>query len=133
MRRQKRGGTKPEVEVARLLRSLGVHYRSQSQNADLPGKPDFANRRRGWAVFVHGCYWHQHGGCSRATIPKENREWWIAKFQANKERDARALDSISALGMRAEVVWECELRVPEPVLRRLRALTATSEPDRTEA
>lgn len=133
MRRQKRAGTQPEVEVARLLRSVGAHYRAQSRNRDLPGRPDFANRRRRWVVFVHGCYWHQHEGCLRATIPKENREWWVAKFQANKARDARALEAILALGMRAEIIWECELREPEPVLRRLRALTAVSGPERTEA
>lgn len=58
-------GTKPELIVRRILRRLGIHYRVANRN--LPGSPDLANRRRRWAMFVHGCFWHRHPGCRLTT------------------------------------------------------------------
>jgi len=43
---------------------------------DLPGKPDFANKRRKFAIFVHGCFWHSHQDCRLASNPKSNRSYW---------------------------------------------------------
>lgn len=100
-------GTKPELEVRRALSRLGIRYRVE--NRDLPGSPDLANRRKRWAVFVHGCYWHSHPGCSRATLPKRNRAFWEAKFEANRQRDARALQDLRARGFRTLVIWECKV------------------------
>ena len=54
--------TRPELQVRRLLRELGVGYRVV--NRDLPGSPDVANRRRRWAIFVNGCFWHGHRNCA---------------------------------------------------------------------
>lgn len=106
MRRQKRGGTAPEMAVRLALRRLGYHYRVR--NRDLPGTPDIANRSARWAVFVHGCYWHHHEGCVRATVPKANRDWWLAKFRSNRERDLRKVRALSECGYRVVIVWECE-------------------------
>lgn len=117
MRRQKRTGTKPEVVVRKLIRELGHAYRLNSSS--MPGSPDISNRKRGWAVFVHGCYWHQHPGCRRATVPKANREWWVAKFQRTRERDARKIRDLKALGLEVLVVWECETRDSNALRRRL--------------
>jgi len=105
--KQKQKDTKPELLVRRIVHELGHRFRVL--NRDLPGSPDLANRKRGWAVFVHGCYWHGHVGCSRATVPKSNREWWVAKFEDNRRRDLRKADQLRALGFRVLVVWECEL------------------------
>lgn len=125
MRRQKRIDTKPELVVRRFLRELGFAYRVNSPN--LPGSPDLSNQRRGWAIFVHGCYWHHHEGCSRATIPKRNREWWQAKFQRNRERDARKIEDLRARGLTVLVVWECETRDPEDLRARLTSELGTAE------
>jgi DNA mismatch endonuclease Vsr len=76
----------------------------------LPGSPDFANKRRKWAIFVHGCFWHQHTGCRRATVPKTNAEFWLEKFRRNRERDATAIHALRRLGFRVGVIWECEIR-----------------------
>lgn len=106
MRRVRRRDTEPERAVAQALRALGLAYRKDVRA--LPGSPDFANQRRRWAVFVHGCYWHQHRGCKRATVPKHNRAFWQAKFAANRRRDARALRELRRRGFKVVVVWECE-------------------------
>src|SRR5262245_23383371 len=78
-------GTDPEMRVRRALHRLGHRYRTGDKR--LPGRPDIVNRTGKWAIFVHGCFWHHHAGCRRATIPKNNISFWLAKFAANKERD----------------------------------------------
>ena len=108
--RVRQHGTTPELEIRRILRAKGHRY--TCRNRDLPGSPDLANRRHRWAVFVHGCYWHSHEGCPRATIPKRNRRFWSAKFKANRERDRRAVVALSRLGFKVIVVWECETNDP---------------------
>lgn len=68
-----------------------------------------ANRRRRWAVFVHGCFWHRHG-CKASTRPSRNREFWAAKFARNVERDRRAVEALRARGYVVVVIWECETK-----------------------
>jgi len=124
MRRQRRRDTKPEILVRRLLHRMGHRYRIR--NRDLPGSPDLANRSRRWVMFVHGCYWHQHPGCPRATVPRRNRDWWLAKFEANRQRDRRKEEQLRSDGFRVLVVWECETRDLEALEERLgREMPAT--------
>jgi DNA mismatch endonuclease (patch repair protein) len=106
MSRQRRRDTAPEVKVRSVLRRLGHSYRLAVRG--LPGTPDIANRRRRWAIFVHGCYWHHHPECRRATLPKANRNWWIDKFQQNTARDAKKIRDLETIGFDVLVVWECE-------------------------
>ena len=108
VQRQKRKGTHPELVVRQLVRELGHSYRLNPQT--LPGSPDLSNASKGWAIFVHGCYWHHHEGCRRATVPKSNREWWEAKFRRNQDRDARKVQELQDTGLQVLVVWECETR-----------------------
>jgi DNA mismatch endonuclease, patch repair protein len=110
-------GTKPELVVRKLVTALRARYRVE--NRDLPGSPDLANRSRAWAIFVHGCYWHRHPGCKRATTPKRNRPFWEAKFRRNIERDREALDELHAHGFTCLVVWECETEDFEHLLATL--------------
>jgi DNA mismatch endonuclease (patch repair protein) len=88
------------------LSRLGVHY--SANVADLPGRPDLANRRRMLAIFVNGCFWHRHPGCDQATTPTRNRWFWTEKFEANKSRDRRRTAQLRKLGYQVLVVWECE-------------------------
>ena len=109
--------TRPELLVGKVLRALGLRYRLT--NRDLPGSPDFANRRARWALFVHGCFWHRHG-CGASTTPTHNREFWEAKFARNLARDAGAIEELRASGYRVIVVWECETKRGEAeILARL--------------
>src|SRR5437773_2651124 len=109
--------TAAEQAVRRVLRELGLRYRIR--NRDLPGAPDAANRARQWAVFVHGCFWHSHAGCYRATVPKRNREFWVAKFADNRARDQRVVRELRRRGYRTVIVWECQVKRPERLARRL--------------
>jgi DNA mismatch endonuclease, patch repair protein len=114
----RQSGTEPELVVRRLLRTLKV--RTQANARGLPGTPDMANRRRRLAIFVHGCFWHRHAGCSKATTPRHNRSHWVRKFAENVRRDARHVAELEQMGFRVIVVWECETREPERLVRRLR-------------
>jgi DNA mismatch endonuclease (patch repair protein) len=120
MGRIRQRDTKPEMAVRQLMSALGLRYRTR--NRDLPGSPDIANRCRRWVTFVHGCYWHGHPGCRLATIPKRNREFWLAKFANNRVRDARAIRALRRSGFRVITIWQCELEYPERVSRRLERL-----------
>jgi DNA mismatch endonuclease (patch repair protein) len=118
MGRVRHSGTSAEVAVRRLAHGLGFRFRLGRR--DLPGSPDIVFPRHRAVVFVHGCFWHHHKGCRRATIPLTNREFWVAKFDANTRRDADVLAKLHELGWRTLVVWECE--VPDPVLLEQRLL-----------
>lgn len=118
--------TVPEVEVRRALHKLGHRFRIR--NRDLPGSPDVANRSRRWAVFVHGCFWHRHPGCRRATTPKRNADFWADKFRGNQKRDARVQAELRRLGFDVIVVWECESEVRERLASILRKKLGTRSP-----
>lgn len=107
MKRVRRSGTPAELVVAQVCRSLGQSYRLNVRS--LPGSPDLANKARRWAIFVNGCYWHHHTGCTRATVPTRNRDFWIGKFIANRRRDAAKIRQLRAAGFRVLLVWECEV------------------------
>lgn len=110
-------GTAAELAVRHVAYHLGARYRTR--NRDLPGSPDMANRARGWAIFVHGCFWHSHSGCPRATVPKRNRSFWVAKFEANRRRDRWAVAALRRRGFLVMALWECEVEKPERLEKRL--------------
>ncbi|WP_220484299.1 DNA mismatch endonuclease Vsr [Dokdonella fugitiva] len=85
MRSVRQKGSKPEIVVRILFHSLGARFRLHS--IDLPGRPDIVLARHRLVVFVHGCFWHRHTGCSRASTPRSNVEFWAQKFSENDERD----------------------------------------------
>lgn len=100
--------TQPEIIVRRLLHRLG--YRFRLHRRDLPGTPDIVLPRHRKIVFVHGCFWHSHAGCSRSSLPDTNREFWERKIGKNSERDRIALAELKTLGWDCMVVWQCEVR-----------------------
>lgn len=74
----------------------------------LPGCPDFANRKRRWAVFVNGCFWHSHRHCYRASKPKSNIAYWEPKLAGNAARDRVNIRRLKRLGYLVVVIWQCE-------------------------
>jgi DNA mismatch endonuclease, patch repair protein len=116
MRRVKGRGTAPELQVRRLIWSLGGRYRPN--RGDLPGKPDIVLAGRRLAVFVHGCFWHGHDCARGARVPKANRGYWTAKIARNRARDIAARVALEAAGWRVEAVWECELKDREALAAR---------------
>lgn len=120
MRSIRAKNTRPEMDVRRALWRLGVRYRLHAK--ELPGRPDIVIRKRRIVVLVHGCLWHLHDGCPLARMPRSRPDYWPAKLARNKERDARNLSQLVALGWRAQVIWECETKNPEFLEERLREL-----------
>lgn len=100
-------GTKPELLVRQWLWHHGYRYRLNVNN--VPGKPDIVLRQYRTAIFVNGCFWHGHEGCSKYTIPKSNTDFWIAKVNRNKERDQRNYNDLNNAGWHVIVIWECQL------------------------
>ncbi len=117
MRRVKSRNTRPELKVRTLLHHLG--YRFRLQRTDLPGSPDLVLPKYRTALFVHGCFWHRHPGCPRATMPSASKDYWIKKFTRNTARDVKVQQALRRAGWRVVVVWECELRDQELLTRRL--------------
>ena len=61
------------------------------------------------AIFVHGCFWHQHSNCKIANKPKSNTKFWRDKFKKNKDRDSRNINDLKINGWKPIVIWECEI------------------------
>lgn len=98
--------TQPELFVRRLVHRMGFRFRLH--RSDLPGRPDLAFPCRRKIVFVHGCFWHGHRDCRRACLPTKNAPAWSAKIKANQARDRRVIKSLTRLGWKSLVIWECE-------------------------
>jgi DNA mismatch endonuclease (patch repair protein) len=107
MRAVRQSGTAAELLVRDWLRRQGIAYRIAPKG--LPGRPDLANRKFGWALFVHGCFWHAHANCRLATLPKRNAAFWAEKLAQNQARDAAKEAGLRALGLEVAVVWGCEV------------------------
>jgi DNA mismatch endonuclease (patch repair protein) len=97
--------TGPEIIVRRALHREG--YRYSLHQSDLPGKPDIVFPRKKKAIFVHGCFWHGHN-CKKGKAPKSRLDYWGPKLKANRQRDARRLAELKALGWQVLTVWQCE-------------------------
>lgn len=100
--------TKPEVQLRKQLHRLGLRYRLHVSN--LPGRPDIVLPKFRTVIFVHGCFWHRHRGCKKASSPSTNIDFWQNKFAANVRRDAIKYKSLQEAGWTVLVVWECELK-----------------------
>jgi DNA mismatch endonuclease, patch repair protein len=107
----------PERRVRSLLHRMG--FRFSLCRRDLPGRPDIVLPRWRIAVFVHGCFWHQHSGCRNAVMPKTRSEFWSNKLRGNVTCDQIVLHSLQQLGRRVLTVWECELEKTETLGQRL--------------
>lgn len=105
--------TSPEMRVRRLAHAMGLRFRLHRK--DLPGKPDLAFPKYRAVVFVHGCFWHRHPDCPKASTPKSRTEFWNAKFASNIERDRRNEEALRALGWRVFTIWECEAKSDDEI------------------
>ena len=110
MRRIRSKDTRVELRVRRLIHGMGYRYRLH--NRTLPGKPDLVFPRRSKAIFIHGCFWHQHDdpACLDGRRPKSNSGYWELKLDRNKSRDVTNQSKLRALGWDCLVVWECQTR-----------------------
>lgn len=112
--------TSPELRVRRLAHAIGLRFRLHRK--DLPGKPDLALPKHRTVIFVHGCFWHRHPGCPKASSPKSRVAFWQDKFAANVARDAAAKEALEKMGWRVITIWECETKDERTLRHRLAAV-----------
>ena len=103
----RRKDTRPEMILRRGLHARGFRYRLHDRH--LPGSPDlvFAGRRA--VIFINGCFWHWHS-CHLFRLPTTRQEFWRAKLEGNRVRDAAAEAALLADGWRVLTIWECALK-----------------------
>lgn len=117
--------TSPEMRVRQLAHAMGFRFRLHRKN--LPGKPDLVFPRYRVAFFVHGCFWHRHSNCAKASTPKSQTDFWTSKFERNVERDRRNEEALNALGWRVLVIWECETKTDDEIRKILSKIPDQSE------
>ena len=106
MRRIRSKDTKPEKAIRSLVHSMGFRYRLHCPS--LPGKPDIVLSKYKTIIFCHGCFWHQHKNCKRASVPKTNTDYWIPKLKKNVVRFKKVKLGLKKMGWNVVVIWECE-------------------------
>lgn len=99
--------TGPERIVRSYLFSRGLRFRKNDKR--YPGHPDVVLPKYRAIIFVNGCFWHLHEGCTQARLPKSNVDYWTAKLTRNKKRDTQQQEQLRAQGWTVLVVWACEL------------------------
>lgn len=123
MTRQRRRDTGPEIALRSELWRRGFRFRVDVPVLGRRKRVDVVFTRQRVAVFIDGCFWHQcpiHG-----SVPKSNRDWWLAKLAANVRRDRAADDELVNAGWTVVRVWEHE-DVDRAADRVVRALHGTS-------
>ncbi len=108
MSRVKSKDTIPEILLRKALWNDGFRYRVNVKQ--LPGSPDVVLPKYRTVIFVHGCFWHGHKGCTHYTVPKTNTDFWQAKITRNQERDQEEWRQLEAKGWAVIIVWECQLK-----------------------
>lgn len=108
MARVRGKNTRPEMVVRTTAHSMGLRY--SLHRRDLKGTPDLVFPKYRLAIFVHGCFWHQHPNCKRASLPQTRKEFWASKLANNIRRDKEAIAELRSTGWHIEVIWECETK-----------------------
>ena len=120
--------TKPEVITRKALHRLGYRFRLDSKVGKI--KPDIVLRSHKVAIFTHGCYWHQHEGCTLAYSDRKYSDKWKKKFSDNQQRDKRVETQLKEEGWRVAVIWECttrDIKVFKTVINQLNVWIKTGD------
>ncbi len=105
--------TKPEIAVRKILWGHGFRYRIHDRT--VLGTPDISNKRRGFAIFVDGCFWH---GCPKCyKEPETNRDFWRDKISRNKKRRKEVRKGLERQGVRVIEIWEHDAADPESIMK----------------
>ncbi len=110
--------TRPELAVRKTVHRMGYRYRLHDKG--LPGKPDIVLPGHRKIIFVHGCFWHQHIGCSASKRPATNIEFWNKKLDSNMKRDLKNQVHLKELGWQVCIIWECETKKKEKMILKLK-------------
>lgn len=117
MSRIRNRDTRPEKVVRSIVHRLGYRYRLYKK--ELPGKPDLVLVRHRKIIDVHGCFFHMHHCKHGRVVPATNKKFWKTKRLSNVTRDRKNLAALRRAGWRVIIIWECETRKPEHLLRKL--------------
>lgn len=92
---------------ARGYATAKAGYTLRHQPKNIPGRPDYGNKARMTAVFIHGCFWHR---CRlHWRMPKTNKAFWGRKFDRNVARHRRVKKLLTRAGYRVFTLWEHEI------------------------
>jgi len=106
MSKTKRRDTGPELALRSKLHRLGLRYFVDRSVDGTRRRADVVFPGPRVAVYVDGCFWH---GCpTHGTVPKEGRDWWVAKLEANRRRDEDTDVRLRAAGWIVLRFWEHE-------------------------
>jgi DNA (cytosine-5)-methyltransferase 1 len=100
----KRRDTQPELALRSALHGMGLRFGVERKINGNRRRTDIVFPTERVAVYIDGCFWHgcpQHG-----TIPKQNRQWWIDKLDANRARDAATTQALTDEGWCVLRFWE---------------------------
>lgn len=100
--------TSPELFLRHLLFSHGYRYRIHATS--VPGHPDLWMKKYNTAIFVHGCFWHRHGNCKYAYMPKSRTDFWMDKFDRNISRDNVVRKELAEKSIKCLTIWECTIK-----------------------
>jgi DNA mismatch endonuclease (patch repair protein) len=130
--------TRPESILKDVLVNAGAQV--ETHPGHVHGWPDLVSLSHRIAVFVNGCFWHQHG-CRRSGRTRLNQVFWTKKFQSRLEKDSQAQQQLRDQGWKVIVLWECSaykrktwctlLRLFLPGYRPCKECLAVAEPGRT--
>ncbi len=118
MAKIKSKNTLPELLTRKALTSLNQKYRLHS--AKLPGKPDIVIAKRKIAIFINGCFWHQHKDCKRQSMPKSNEEYWNKKLEGNVKKQKYDVKSLKRMGWKSIIIWECQTKNKDKLIKQLK-------------
>lgn len=108
MARIKNKDTQIELFIRKQVFRQGFRFRNNYMK--IFGCPDLYILKYKVAIFIHGCFWHQHTDCKYAYKPKSNTSFWNEKFIKNISRDKLVIKTLSEQSIRTLVLWECSIK-----------------------
>lgn len=112
-----------ELRLRRAVWKLGLRFRKHVKA--LPGKPDIVFPREAVAVFCDGDFWHGRNWPQKKErmLNGSNSTYWVAKIEANIERDRRYTRELNEQSWRVLRYWESDiLDNPNAVAHKIRAV-----------
>ena len=100
--------TKPELQLEIALIAAQIAFQKQAKG--LPGTPDFLVDSAKLAIFVHGCYWHQHDCPDGRRAGRVFDVFQQMSRNYRVEKDLSDRRKLHSLGYSTFIAWECDLR-----------------------
>ena len=119
-----------EVQVRSALHRAGLRFRKNARLDLRAGRvrPDVVFPRLRLAVFIDGCFWH---GCPKhGSRPVGNSDFWAAKLEGTRRRDAEQTAWLEGEGWTVMRIWEHEpiAAAVERIVRMVAALRVPRAP-----